>query len=161
MADEPVQPIFTIEKIYVKDMSLEVPNAPAVFVETAQPQVDIELGTQNQQISEGLFESTLTITVTAKQNDKVYFLVECAQSGIFQIRNFPEQDLGAVMGIGCPSVLFPYAREAIASMVTRAGFPAINLAPVNFEQIFVQQMQAQQAQQQGADVSGPKIEIAH
>lgn len=162
MADQPdpaaAQPVFAIQKLYVKDLSLEVPNAPQVFLETAQPQVDVELGMQHQQVAEGLFESTLTITVTAKATEKTFFLVECAQAGIFEIRNFAEQDLAAVMGIGCPSVLFPYAREAIASMVNRAGFPAVNLNPVNFEQIFVQQLQQQQQQQQS---QGPKIEIAH
>lgn len=158
-ATPPAQPVFSIEKVYVKDMSLEVPNAPQVFVENAQPQVDVELGTQHAQMADGLFESTLTITVTAKLAEKTFFLVECAQSGIFQIRNFPEQDLAAVLGIGCPSVLFPYAREAVSSMVNRAGFPPINLAPVNFEQLFVQQLQQQQQQQQGQ--AGPKIEIAH
>lgn len=152
---EPVQPNFTIEKVYVKDCSLEVPNAPQIFLEQTQPQIEIQLQTAMQLISEGLYESTLTITVTAKLAEKTFFLAEAAQAGIFQIRNFPAEDMDAVLGVACPSVLFPYAREAIASLVNRAGFPPINLAPINFEMLFMQQRATHEAEQQ------PKIEIAH
>lgn len=168
MADSPTQapssaqpaqaaegPILTIEKLYVKDASLEVPNAPGIFLENLQPQIDVQMGTQTQQIADGLYESTLHVTVTATAEEKTVFLCEVAQAGIFQIRGFGEEERAAIIGIGCPTTIFPYAREAVASLVNRAGFPAINLAPVSFEALYMQQKQQQQ-QGNGAD-GGPKI----
>lgn len=153
MSDEQ-QPVFSIEKIYVKDLSLEVPGAPQVFLETEQSQLEIHLEQQNATVSEGLYEVTLTVTVSAKAASKTLFLVEASQAGIFQIRNVGEDNLGAVLGMLCPNVLFPYARETISDTVNRAGFPSVNLAPVNFEAIYQQRL----AQQKTA--SGPSIEIA-
>jgi preprotein translocase subunit SecB len=153
MSDEQ-QPVFSIEKIYVKDLSLEVPGAPQVFLESEQSQLEVQLEQQNAAISEGLYEVTLTVTVSAKAASKTLFLVEASQAGIFQIRNVGEDNLGAVLGMLCPNVLFPYARETISDTVNRAGFPSVNLAPVNFEAIYQQRL----AQQQSA--SGPSIEIA-
>lgn len=150
-------PVLTIEKIYLKDASVEVPNAPAVFLENLQPQIDVQMGTQFQQVADGLFETTLQITVTAKAGDRTLFLCEAAQAGIFQIRGFGDEEMQAILGIGCPTTIFPYARETIASLVNRAGFPPINLAPVSFEQLYMQQMQQMQGQQGG---DGPRIEIA-
>ncbi len=153
MSDQ--QPVFSIEKIYVKDLSLEIPNAPQVFMTNEAPQLEVQL-TQGVQALEGaLYEVTLTITVTAKAGEKTMFLVEAAQAGIFQIRNVPENDVDPILGMVCPNVLFPYARETISDTVNRAGFPPVLLAPVNFEGLYQQRL-AQQQQQQG-----PKIEIAH
>ena len=135
---EQQQPVFAIEKIYVKDLSLEIPNAPEIFLEREAPQVNLQLNTRNQVIEEGLYEVFLTVTVTAKINDKVMFLVEAQQAGIFRIRNVPEGDIDPVLGIGCANILFPYLRETVSDTVTRAGFPAVILNPVNFEAIYQQ-----------------------
>lgn len=154
--DEPQQqPVFGIEKIYVKDLSLEIPHAPEVFLQNEQPQVEVQLHNEGGAISEGLYQVVLTVTVTAKAGDKTMFLVEVAQAGIFQIRNLPESDLEPLLATACPNILFPYAREAVSDIVGRAGFPPVYLAPVNFEAIYLQRLQ--QAQEQAA----PKIEIAH
>lgn len=149
------QPTFGIEKIYVKDLSLEIPHAPEVFLSGEQPQVDVQLHNLGSTISEGMYQVVLTITVTAKAGDKTMFLVEVAQAGIFQIRNVPESDMEPLLATACPNILFPYAREAVSDVIGRAGFPPVYLAPVNFDAIYMQRMQ--QAQEQ----AGPKIEIAH
>lgn len=153
--DEPQQPTFGIEKIYVKDLSLEIPHAPEVFLSGEQPQVDVQLHNEGGAIGEGLYQVVLTVTVTAKAGEKTMFLAEVAQAGIFQIRNVPESDIEPLMATTCPNVLFPYAREAVSDIIGRAGFPPVYLAPVNFDAIYMQRLQ--QAQQQAA----PKIEIAH
>ncbi len=146
---ENAQPVFSIEKLYVKDLSLEVPNAPKVFLERETPQINVQLRTDGAAVDEGIYEVTLTITVSAKLPDeKSLFLVEVAQSGIFQIRNIPGGDLEPVMMIGCPNILFPYAREAVSDAVTRAGFQPVILAPVNFEALY-------QAQRQQRDAAAP------
>ncbi|MBN8441104.1 MAG: protein-export chaperone SecB [Thauera sp.] len=145
---ENAQPVFSIEKIYVKDLSLEVPNAPQVYLERETPEINVQLRTEGRGIDDGLFEVVLTVTVTAKLGgDRSLFLVEVAQGGVFQIRNIPEGDLEPVMMIGCPNILFPYARETVSDAITRAGFQPVLLAPVNFEAMY----QAQREQQaQGA-----------
>ncbi|HZR68168.1 MAG TPA: protein-export chaperone SecB [Burkholderiales bacterium] len=140
------QPVFSIEKIYVKDLSVEVPAAPQVFLQPEQSQLEVQLEQQNEQVADGLYEVTLTVTVTAKSGAKTLFLVEAAQAGIFQIRNVGDDNLGAVIGMLCPNVLFPYARETVSDTVNRAGFPPVNLAPVNFEAIYQQRLAQQQAQ---------------
>ncbi|AXE30758.1 protein-export chaperone SecB [Chromobacterium phragmitis] len=145
MSEQEQQPAFSIEKIYVKDMSLEVPNAPQVFLEQAQPEIDMQLASAGQQLDDGFFEVTLTVTVTAKLPEKTMFLCEVAQGGIFQIRNIPAEDLDPILGVACPNILFPYAREAVSSIVNRAGFPPVLLAPINFEALYMQQ-RAQQAE---------------
>ena len=130
------QPVFSIEKLYVKDLSLEVPGAPQIFLEREAPQINVQLRTAGQAVEDGVYEVTLTVTVTAKiGEDRNLFLVEVAQAGIFQIRNIPEGDLEPVMMIGCPNILFPYAREAASDAVTRAGFQPVLLSPVNFESL--------------------------
>lgn len=149
------QPIFGIEKLYVKDMSLEIPHAPDVFLTSDQPQVDVQLHNEGAAIGEGLYQVVLTVTVTAKAGEKTMFLVEVAQAGIFQIRNVPDADLEPLLATACPNIIFPYARETVSDIVNRAGFPPVYLAPVNFEAIYMQRLQ--QAQEQ----AGPKIEIAH
>ena len=146
---ENTQPVFSIEKLYVKDLSLEVPGAPQIFLERESPQINVQLRTSGQAVEEGVYEVTLTVTVNAKiGEDRSLFLVEVAQAGIFQIRNIPEGDLEPVMMIGCPNILFPYAREAVSDAVTRAGFQPVLLSPVNFESLY--QSQRQQAGQQAA-----------
>lgn len=143
---ETQQPVFGIEKIYVKDLSLEAPNAPQVFLQKENPQVGIELQNKAALIDEGVFEVVITITVTSKIQDKVAFLVEVAQAGIFVIRNVPEENISAILGVTCPNILFPYAREAVSDMVTRAGFPPVLLNPINFEALYAQQLQQQPAE---------------
>ena len=147
------QPVFTIEKVYVKDLSLEIPNAPQIFLEREAPQVDIQLHHNSTGVEEGVYQTTLTVTVTAKIKDKTMFLVEAAQAGIFVARNIPAQELEAVLAIACPNILFPYVREVISDVVVRAGFPPVLLSPVNFEAIYQQQHQ----QQPGVDQ--PPVQI--
>ena len=149
------QPVFSIEKVYVKDLSVEIPNAPQVFLEREAPTVDIQLHHNSSNVEDGVYQTTLTVTVTAKVKDKTLFLVEAAQAGIFVVRNLPAQDLEAVLGIACPNILFPYVREVISDVVTRAGFPPVVLAPVNFEAIY-QQQRAPQQQVGGAE---PPVQI--
>jgi len=139
---ENAQPVFNIEKLYVKDLSLEVPHAPKIFLERETPQINVQLRTEGQGVDEGIFDVTLTVTVTATLGEnKTVFLVEVQQAGIFQIRNIPEGELEPVLMIGCPNILFPYAREAITDAVTRAGFQPVILAPVNFEALYQAQQQ--------------------
>ena len=155
---EPQTPAtFQIEKVYLKDVSLEIPNAPQVFLQQAQPQLEVRLDTGATPISEGYFEATVSATVTAKIGDKTMFLAEAVQAGIFQMRNVPEADLKPLLGIACPTILFPYLREAISDLVIRGGFPPVLLAPVSFEALYIQRMQQENPQEQGA---GPKIEVA-
>lgn len=143
MSDQ--QPVFSIEKLYVKDLSVEVPNAPAIFMEQEPPSIEIQLANSGAGIAENLYEATLTVTVTASRGDKGYFLVEVAQAGIFRIENVPQESLDPILAIACPNILFPYAREAITDAVNRAGFPPVILAPVNFEALYQQRAQENQA----------------
>ena len=136
---EELQPLFSIEKLYVKDMSLEVPNAPQVFLEQGEPEVDMRVSTESAKLEEGFHEVTVTVTVTAKlENDRVMFLNEVAQSGIFRLENIPEEDVKLLLAVACPNILFPYAREAVSSTITCAGFPPVLLAPINFEAMYQQ-----------------------
>ncbi len=139
------QPVFSIEKVYVKDLSLEIPNAPQVFLEREAPQVDIQLHHNSTSVDEGVYQTVLTVTVTAKIGEKTLFLVEASQAGIFVARNIPAQELEAVLGIACPNILFPYVREVVSDIVVRAGFPPVVLSPVNFEAIYQQQREPQMA----------------
>ena len=146
-----LQPSFGIEKIYLKDMSLELPNAPQAFFEREAPTVEVNVHNEASGLpQEGLYEVVLTVTVTAKIQDKTIFLVEAAQAGIFQIRNVPQQDLEAVLGTLCPNTLLPYAREVVAALIQRAGFPPVTLQHMNFDLVYQQRMQELQAQQQAA-----------
>lgn len=140
---------FSIEKIYVKDASLEIPNAPQIFTDRTQLQISIELGNFAQMLEDGVFEVAIKVTVTSKIEDKTVFLVEVTQAGIFQIRNVPEENLEMIAGITCPNILFPYARETVSDLVVRAGFQPVLLNPINFEALFAQQKQ-QQAEQADA-----------
>lgn len=147
-------PVFNIEKVYVRDMSVEVPTGAQAFLQRETPQIGIELQHRAGQLDDGIFEAVVTVTVTAKIEDKVQYLVEVAQAGIFQVRNFPDEAMESLLGIACPNILFPYAREAISDMVSRAGFMPVLLSPVNFEALFVQQKQHHMAQQQAAADAG-------
>lgn len=141
------QPVFNIEKLYVKDLSLEVPNAPAIFLERENPQIDLQLNTQAAPVEEGVFEVMVTVTVTAKlqAKDKVLFLIEAKQAGIFQIRNLPAEEMETVLAVVCPNILYPYLREVVSDVAVRAGFAPVLLNPINFEAIYLQQKQQNQA----------------
>jgi preprotein translocase subunit SecB len=143
------QPLFNIERIYLKDLSLEIPNAPQVFAEREQPKIDINLHNEARALDAGLYEVVLTATVTAKLKDKTAFLVEVAQAGIFQIRNVPQQELDAVLGVTCGNILFPYLRESISNTVTRGGFPPFWLNHLSFDALYQQQRQQQQQREAG------------
>lgn len=142
------QPGFSIEKIYVKDASLEIPNAPQIFTERTQPQVGIELSNYAQQVEENIFEVAIKVTVTSKIGEKTVFLVEATQAGIFQISGVPAENIELILGITCPNILFPYVRETVSDLIVRAGFQPVLLNPINFEALFAQQKQQQAAQAQ-------------
>ena len=136
----------SIEKIYVKDLSLENPGSPQSFQLTETPQVEVGLRTRGEQVSQDVYECVLTITVTAKVADKTVFLVEVSQAGVFGIRGITADQAQPIIAVHCPTVLFPYAREAVADATMRAGFPPVQLAPINFEILYQQQLAQLQAQ---------------
>jgi preprotein translocase subunit SecB len=144
MSEEQKQSVFGIQKIYVKDASLEIPNAPQIFLEQGNPAISVEVHSKAEQIGEFMYEVVLTVTVTSKlEDEKTVFLVEVGQAGIFQIENVPQNDIEPLLGVACPNILFPYVRESISDMVNRAGFPPVVLQPMNFESIYQQQKQMQ------------------
>jgi preprotein translocase subunit SecB len=136
---------FNIQRIYLKDASMEQPNSPQIFLEQDSPAVDINLGIEQTQLADGLFEVALTGTVTAKIQDKTLFLVECKQAGIFEVSGFPAEQVGPILGVNCPQILFPYLRAQISDMVVRGGFPPVVLNEINFPAIYAAQLE-QQAQ---------------
>jgi len=143
---EELQPVFSIERLFVKDLSLEVPNAPQIFLEQGEPEVDMRVSTNSEKLEDGYYNVDVTVTVTAKLNaERTMFLNEVTQSGIFRLENIPEEDVQLLLGVACPNILFPYAREAISTSVTRAGFPPVLLAPINFEAMYEQQQAAANA----------------
>lgn len=134
-----------IQRLYIKDMSFEAPNSPEVFqAQNWQPQIEVQLNTQAKPLGDNLHEVVMTITVTAKLNDKVAYIVEVAQAGIFAVINFPEDQVQYLMGAYCPAILFPYARQVVAEAIMNGGFPTLHLAPMNFEALHAQQMMQQQ-----------------
>jgi preprotein translocase subunit SecB len=137
-------PVFSIEKIYVKDLSLECPGSPQSFRTQEAPHIEVGLRTRAEQVDPDVYECVLTVTLTAKATDKTLFLVEASQAGIFTIRGVPPEHLQPVLAINCPTVLFPYVRETLADAVGRAGFPPVHLAPINFEAIYQQQQEQMQ-----------------
>lgn len=158
MADNPAIPAeenaprtgqLAIQKIYVKDLSYEAPNTPQIFTEEWRPKVDIQLANNAAKLADNVFEAVLSVTVTVKFEDKTAYLVEVQQAGIFNLQGFPDEHLGALMGTVCPNILFPFAREVISDVVTKAGFPQLLLAPVNFEAMYAQEMQRQREGQGG------------
>jgi preprotein translocase subunit SecB len=147
-AAAPAVPVFNIEKLYVKDLSLEIPNAPAIFLERVNPQIDLQLQTQAASVEEGVFEVIVTVTITAKlpEQDKVMFLIEAKQAGIFQIRNIPADEMENILAVMCPNILYPYLREVVSDIAVRGGFAPVLLNPINFDVIYQQQKQLQQPQ---------------
>ena len=157
MAEQDLTPVFQIQRVYLKDLSLEQPNSPRILMEQAQPQVEINLGVQAEGVADGIFEVTVTATVTTKAGDKTVFLVEAKQAGIFEIRNVPADQLQPVIGIACPGIVYPYLRAIVSDVCTRAGFPPVLLSEVNFQAMFEAQ-QAQAAGQAGGNSgNGPAI----
>ncbi|MDH5217411.1 MAG: protein-export chaperone SecB [Gammaproteobacteria bacterium] len=132
---------FGIQKIYIKDVSFETPNSPEIFREQWQPDINLQLNNNTKTIEENIHEVILTLTVTAKIGEKTAFLIEVQQAGIFNIKGYTEQEMGAMAGAYCPNILFPYARETISDLVTRGGFPQLLLAPINFDALYQQHLQ--------------------
>jgi preprotein translocase subunit SecB len=142
MSEEVANPVFNIEKLYVKDLSLEIPHAPVIFLEREQPQIELQLHNQSSPIEDGVYEVALTVTVTARlaeKDNKVMFLIEAAQAGVFVVRDLSGDDLSQVLGIVCPNILYPYLREVVSDMAVRAGFAPVVLNPINFEVLYQQQ----------------------
>ena len=136
-------PVFQIQRVYLKDMSLEQPNSPAILLEQAQPNLDIQLGVQAEGVAEGVYEVSVMATVQTKIGDKTVFLVEAKQAGIFEIRGIPEEQMASVLGVACPQIVYPYLRGNVADLITRAGFPPVHLAENNFQAMYEQQQAAQ------------------
>lgn len=135
---------FSIQKIYVKDISFETPNSPQVFTQTWEPQVEFNLASSAQQIQDGVYEVGLTITLTVKLEQKTAYLVEITQAGIFNASGFQNEEMGHLLGSYCPNLLFPYAREVVSDLVAKGGFPPMLLAPVNFDALYAQHLQQMQ-----------------
>ncbi len=145
--DQDAEQQFGIQKIYVKDISFESPNAPSCFTEQWEPEVKLELNTAGNGIGDDLYEVVLSLTVTADNADKPAFLAEVQQAGIFVLNGFSEEDISGMLGSFCPNILFPYARETVSDLVIRGGFPQLLLAPVNFDALYAQHLQEQQGSQ--------------
>jgi preprotein translocase subunit SecB len=148
------QPVFQIQRMYLKDLSLEIPGAPRIFLEQQAPAVEISLDTAHEALTESIHEVTVTSTVTTKIGDKIVFLVEAKQAGIFDIRNIPAEQMPIVINVVCPNVTYPYLRANVADVIQRAGFPPIHLAEINFEALYQQKLAQQQAAVQAA---GPAL----
>ncbi len=146
MSDQtPATPVFQIQRVYLKEASLEQPNSPAILLEQEQPTVDIQLGVEAAPVADGVFEVAVTATVHTKIKDKTVFLVEAKQAGIFEIRGVPEDQMGQLMGIACPQIVYPYLRGNVADLIQRGGFPPVHLTEINFQAMYEQQQQAQAA----------------
>jgi preprotein translocase subunit SecB len=137
------QPTFNIQRIYLKDLSVELPNAPQILLEQGNPAVDVQLNVNAENVVDGVYEITVGATVTTKLNDKVLFLVEAKQSGLFEIRNVPEDQLQPIIAIACPQIVYPYLRATVADAINRTGFPAVHLTEVNFQAMYQSQLDQQ------------------
>jgi len=135
---------FGIHSIYLKDVSFEAPNSPDIFKTQFQPEIQMNLNLETHKLDENVYEVVLSVTVEAKAKDKSAFLVELQQAGVFTLRGFNDENLGPMLGIYCPNVLFPYARESVANLVSKGGFPQLLLEPVNFEALYSQHLEEQQ-----------------
>lgn len=153
MAEQDQNPVFQLQRMYLKDLSLEQPNSPQILLEQQQPQVDIQLGMQAESIADGMFEVAVTATVTTKVGERVLFLVEAKQAGIFEIRNLPPDQVQGILGVVCPQMIYPYLRAIVSDVCTRAGFPPILLAEVNFQAMFEAQQQAQAGDGAGVSIN--------
>jgi preprotein translocase subunit SecB len=152
MAEQDNNPVFNIQRMYLKDLSLEQPNSPQILLEQQQPQVEINLGLGGENIADGIYEVAVTATVQAKLADKTLFLVEAKQAGIFEIRNIPQDQMDGILRVVCPQMIYPYLRAIVSDVCTRAGFPPILLTEVNFQAMYESQMAQQQ--QGGGNGSG-------
>ncbi|MBW6496127.1 MAG: protein-export chaperone SecB, partial [Burkholderiaceae bacterium] len=153
MADQDQNPVFAIQRMYLKDLSLEIPNAPGIFLETQQPAVEISLEVGSEVVTEGIFEVTVTVTISTKVGEKVAFLVEVKQAGIFELRNIPDEQMEMVINVVCPNIIYPYLRSNAADVIQRSGFPPIHLAEINFESLY-QQRRQQAAEEAEGSASG-------
>ncbi len=144
------QPEFQIQRVYVKDVSFEAPNTPVVFQKEWQPEIKLDMDTQTQVLAQDVYEVSLTLTVTCKLGEETAFLCEVKQAGIFTAANLDAQNLAHCLGAFCPNILFPYARETVASLVSRGSFPQLNLAPVNFDALFASHIAQLEAEQTAA-----------
>ena len=139
MAEANLEPVFQIQRVYLKDVSLEQPTSPEILMQQEQPSVDIQLGVETKPVVEGIFEVTVTATVHTKIQDKTVFMVEAKQAGIFEVRNIDPEQLGSILGIACPQIVYPYLRGNVADVIQRAGFPPVHLAEINFQAMYQQQ----------------------
>lgn len=146
MTDENQLSRLAVQKIYIKDLSFESPNSPDIFMESGKPDIDIQMHTSARSVENEIHEVVLTITVSAKTEEKTLFLVEIQQAGVFAIQNVEQEQLGPVLGIDCPTILFPYARQMISELTTQGGFPPLLMAPVNFDAVFRQHVDQQSEQ---------------
>lgn len=138
MSEQNQEAVFQLQRVYLKDASLELPNAPQIFLERTAPKIDVSVDVGGQRLNETIFESEVTVTVTAKVEDKVAFLVECKQAGIFEVAGLPDDQIDAVIGIVCPGMVYPYLRANVADLITRTGFPPVHLSDINFQQFYEQ-----------------------
>lgn len=150
--DKPQQQL-AIQRLYVKDLSFEVPGSPSIFLEKWDPQINVDLNSQAQKLSDDVYEVVLALTVTAKAGEKTGYLVEVQQAGIFSISGFSEAELGPILGSHCPSILFPYAREVVSDLVTRGTFPQLVLQPINFDALYAHHRQQVEAARQNQDTA--------
>ncbi len=148
-------PVFQIQRVYLKESSLEQPNSPGILLVQEQPTVDIQLGVNAEPVADGIFEVSVTATVQTKIKDKTVFLVEVKQAGIFEIRNLAQEQMNQVMGIACPQIVYPYLRGNVADLIQRAGFPPVHLSEINFQAMYEQQ----QAQAAAAAAEAPRVVI--
>jgi preprotein translocase subunit SecB len=142
MAEANLDPVFQIQRVYLKDLSLEQPNSPEILMQQEQPSVDIQLGVETKPVVDGIFEVTVTATVHTKIDDKTVFMVEAKQAGIFEVRNIDPEQIGSILGIACPQIVYPYLRGNVADVIQRAGFPPVHLAEINFQAMYQQQVEA-------------------
>jgi preprotein translocase subunit SecB len=145
---EAAAPVFQLQRVYLKDASLELPNAPQIFLDQQPPQVDVQLEVGHEKVVDGIYETVVRVTTTAKVNEKVLFLVECKQAGIFEMRGIPDEQFDVILGVVCPGIIYPYLRANVADMINRTGLPPIHLAEINFEAMYRQRQAQQQEQQQ-------------
>ncbi len=144
------QPVFALQRCYLKDLSLEQPNSPQILLEQAQPTVDVQMNVESQSLADGVLEVCVTATVTARIDQRTLFLVEGKQAGIFEMRNVPQEHVDLLLGIACPQTVYPYLRANVADVITRAGFPPVHLAEINFQAMYEAQRAQQQVEGQGA-----------
>lgn len=154
MSEQAQAPSFTIQRVYLKDLSVEIPHAPRIFLETQQPSVEVQMDVGSEEIAEGIHESTVTVTLTTKVADKVAFLVEARQGGIFEMRNIPDEQMPMLINVVCPNIIYPYLRSNIADIVQRTGFPPIHMAEINFEVLYQQRLAQEQAEKTSAGGDG-------